>query len=585
MKLSRPILALGLAASPFTAGANEMPQGLSLEDIQNREAVVSPQCYTRTEGRFNPCYTCHQSYEDKQRPNFMGDGHLQGEYDFSEFAMTNHWSNLFRDRSEEVAAISDEEIRSYIAQDNYSALAGRLESMGWTGFIPDLENLHLGAEAFDEHGFARDGSGWVAFNYKPLPSTFWPTNGSTDDVLLRLPAPFRQSSCQGDTVNSIDAYRANLAILEAAIKDLPAIDSLPVDENAICTDLDGDGELGTVTRIERPDHYVGDAGDVPVATMLYPEGTQFLHTVRYVGVADDGRITHPPRMKEVRYMKKLSFHDRAELRSIYEELEHEHGHGHEEHGDEEHDDHDEHGHDAHEGHDDHGEHEDEGHDAHHDEEMAGHDDDDHHGHEHGDEEMLGEYADTGHGLKNEFGWLVLGFIEDERGELRPQTAEEQLFCMGCHSSIGATIDQTFAFPRKVTGAEGWGYLDLDGMKDAPNVGEIDGEILTYFERVGGGSEFRNNPEMKARWFTEDGDVRREKVKAADVYDLITPSPERALRLNKAYRVIVEEQSFIHGRDATVTPPENVYEEIAPDTAPLPEEHHYDWDIRLDWSGT
>ena len=577
MKPSRHLVALGLIASPLIAGASDAPHGLSLENIHNREAVVSPQCYTRTEGRSNPCYTCHQSYQDTDRPNFMGDGRLQGEYDFSEFAMTNHWSNLFRDRSEEVAAISDAEIRAYIAEDNYSALAGRLEAMGWTGFVPDLENLQLGNEAFDEHGFARDGSGWVAFNYKPLPSTFWPTNGSTDDVLLRLPETFRQTSCHGETVDSTDAYRANLAILEAAIKDLPAIGSLPVDEGAICTDLDGDGELGTVTRIERPGHYVGDAQDVPVAPMLYPAGIQFLHTVRYVGVEDDGRITHTPRMKEVRYMKKLSFHDRAELRSIYEELEHDHGH--EEHGHQEHDEdeHDDHGHGEHAGHDD-------GHDPDHAGEMAHDDHDDHHGHEHGDEEVLGQYVDTGHGLKNEFGWLVLGFIEDQGGELRPQTAEEQLFCMGCHSSIGATIDQTFAFPRKVSGGEGWGYIDLEGMKDAPNVGEVDGEILTYFERVGGGSEFRNNPEMKARWFTEDGEVKREKVEAADVYDLITPSPERALRLNKAYRVIVEEQSFIHGRDATVTPPENVFEAIDPDTVPLPEEHRYDWDIRLDWSG-
>jgi len=580
MKRSSRIVALGLMASPLVAGASDAPHGLPLENIHNREAVVSPQCYTRTEGRANPCYTCHQSYENKNRPNYMGDGRLQGEYDFSEFAMTNHWSNLFRDRSEEVAAISDEEIRSYIAEDNYSALAGRLESMGWTGFVPDLENLELGNGAFDEHGFARDGSGWVAFNYKPLPSTFWPTNGSTDDVLLRLPEKFRQTSCHGETVDSTDAYRANLAILEAAIKDLPTIGSLPIDEKAICIDLDGDGELGMVTQIERPDHYVGDAEDVPVAAMLYPEGIQFLHTVRYVGVEDDGRITHTPRMKEVRYMKKLAFHDREELRSIYEELEHDHEHGHEEHDDHHaHDDHDKHGH--------HGDHEEkDGHDAHHADEMAGHDDhDEHHGHEHGDDEVLEQYVDTGHGLKNEFGWLVLGFIEDQGGELRPQTAEEQLFCMGCHSSIGATIDQTFAFPRKVTGSEGWGYIDLEGMKDAPNVGEVDGEILTYFERVGGGSEFRNNPEMKARWFTEDGEVKREKVEAADVYDLITPSPERALRLNKAYRVIVEEQSFIHGRDATITPPENVFEEIDPDTVPLPEEHRYDWDIRLDWSQT
>lgn len=546
MNLSRSFLAISLVALSFTASGGEKSKGLSLDGVHNHEAVIPPQCYTRTDGRFNPCFTCHQSYEDKNRPNFMDDARLQAEYDFADFAMTNRWSNLFKDRSDEVAAISDQEILEYIAEDNYSGLAGRLKSMGWEGFVPDLDDLHLADGAFDEHGFARDGSGWVAFNYKPLPSTFWPTNGSTDDVMLRLPEKFRQASdCSSGSGYSVGAYRANLAILEAAIKDLPEIASLPIDENAVCADLDGDGERTVVTRIQRPDHYVGDAHEVAVETMLYPVGIQFLHTVRYVGVAEDGSITHTPRMKEVRYMKKLSFHDRDELREIYEE------------GDEE----------------DHG-------DSDHEEEGDDHDDD--HGDEGHGEDVLSGFADTGHGLKNDFGWLVLGFIEDKQGELRPQTKEEQLFCMGCHSTIGATIDQTFAFPRKVTGADGWGYLDLKGMADAPNVGEVDGEILTYFERVGGGSEFRNNPEMQARWFTDEGEVDQDKVEAADVYTLITPSPERALRLNKAYRVIVDEQSFIHGRDATVVPPENVYEEVDASEPPLPEEFQYDWDIRLQW---
>jgi hypothetical protein len=43
--------------------------------------VIPPQCYTRTEGRFNPCYTCHQSHPHTDgRPNLMDDGHLQGAY-------------------------------------------------------------------------------------------------------------------------------------------------------------------------------------------------------------------------------------------------------------------------------------------------------------------------------------------------------------------------------------------------------------------------------------------------------------------------------------------------------------------------
>jgi hypothetical protein len=159
-----------------------------------------------------------------------------------------------------------------------------------------------------------------------------------------------------------------------------------------------------------------------------------------------------------------------------------------------------------------------------------------------------------------------------------------MFCMGCHGTIGTTIDQTFAFPRKVTGANGWGYIDLKGMADAPNMGEEKGEILQYLGRVGGGNEFRENPEMKARWFNEDGSVRESAVRNADVYALITPSRERALVLNKAYKIIVDEQSYVYGRDATVVPAKNVFRELDPEKAPPLEAasrvNH--WDIRLDW---
>jgi hypothetical protein len=183
------------------------------------------------------------------------------------------------------------------------------------------------------------------------------------------------------------------------------------------------------------------------------------------------------------------------------------------------------------------------------------------------------------------GWVLQGFIEGPSGRLRANTFEENLFCMGCHTTVGSTIDKTFGFPRKVDGADGWGYIDLRGMRDAPNLGEVQGEILTYLQRAGGGGEFRSNPEMFARWFGLDGTVDKQRVLAArDVYELITPSRERALMLNKAYRVIVADQDFIYGRDATVSPPENVYERVDQDTAPtLPETANYRWDIRLDWA--
>ena len=112
----------------------------------------------------------------------------------------------------------------------------------------------------------------------------------------------------------------------------------------------------------------------------------------------------------------------------------------------------------------------------------------------------------------------------------------------------------------------------------------DGEILVYLDRVGGGSEFRNNAEMAERWFREDGTVDRERVIGNDVYTLLAPSPERAWALNKAYRVLVQDQDYFLGRDPVLEPPANVYDLIDPETAPvLPEARQFRWDIRLDWA--
>lgn len=490
--------------------------------VYNREAIIPPMCYTRTEGKYNPCYVCHQD-PIKGRENTMGDGDLQAEYSFSDMGMKNHWQNLFDERSARVANISDDEILRWVGQDNYSELASRLSQVGFKGWIPDLNNLQEGAAAFDNDGFAKDGSHWVAFNYKPFPSTFWPTNGNTDDVMIRLAEEYRNNR---NAEYSRDVYLANLAIVEANIKGLKEISTLPIDEQQVGEDLDGDGRLATVRRITRLDKYVGAARTHFLQAGTYPQGTEFLHTVRYLGIDEQDGIHHSRRMKEVRYMKKWVAHPLVAITEYYRE---------------------------------------EGYAK--------------------DEGLLPQYTNLrDHGLDNGMGWALQGFIEDRNGRLRVNTYEENLFCMGCHNSIGATIDKTFAFARKVDGAEGWGYINLRGMPDAPNVGESQGEILTYLERVGGGGEFRSNPEMQQRWFNADGSVNSARVRNAnDVYALITPSRERALQLNKAYRVIVDDQDYIFGRDATVTPPKNVYREIDNHTAPtLPASSVYKWDIRLDW---
>ena len=504
--------------------ADILPELHPTELAYNHEAVIPPQCYTKTEGQYNPCYVCHQN-EVPGRENKMNDGGLQLAYSFSDVGTKNHWKNLFEDRTKQVEAISDEEIDAWIAHDNYSALAPKLKEIGFKAWIPDIENLHLGAEAFDEHGFAKDGSHWVAFNYKPMPSTFWPTNGSTDDVMIRLPEPFRTDELGN---YSKDIYLANLAILEANIKGLDKISALPIDEIYIGKDLNGDNNMTVIKHINVLDGYVGAAKDKYIDTYMYPKGTEFLHTVRYVGIDENGDITVSKRMKEVRYLKKWRDPNKLNYARVYEEEDFDKQAGRLPHF-----------------------------------------------------QLVGDW-----GLDNDFSWTVQGFIEGHDGELRTITYEENLFCMGCHASIGSNIDKTFSFPRKVDGAEGWGYINLKGMPDAPNKGETKGEIATYLERVGGGGEFRSNPEMYKKWFLADGTLNSAAIEnARDVYELITPSPERARYLNKAYKVIVDEQDYIYGRDATVTPPVNVYENIDNETSPtLPEKYSYKWDIRLDWEG-
>ncbi len=487
----------------------------------NREAVIPPQCYTRTEGKYNPCYVCHQN-EIPNRENVMNDLDLQEAYSFSDLGMTNHWGGLFKDRTARVDEISDQEILEWVGVDNYSELAPRLEKANFEGWIPDLQDLEKGAAAFDNEGFALDGSHWVAFNYKPFPSTFWPTNGSTDDVMIRLDKVYRQNE---DGEESRDVYKANLAILEANFKGLEKITAWPIDEHNVGLDLNGDGKLSTVSEVLALDHYVGSAKDHFLDSHLYPEGTEFLHTVRYLGISKDREIEIPQRMKEVRYMKKWKTYPKGVLARYYEEESFSKEAGH----------------------------------------LPGY-------------TNLGDY-----GLDNGMGWSVQGFIENANGRLRVNTFEENFFCMGCHGSIGSTIDKTFSFARKIDGRGGWGYINLKGMPDAPNRGEKHGEILTYFKRAGGGDEFRSNPEMLARWFNPDGSVNEQLVIGKDVYSLITPSVERALALNKAYKAIVEQQSYLFGRDAVIMPLKNVYDKVDNETSPtLEQESIYTWDIRLAW---
>ena len=502
----------------------------SIGTVVNKEATVPPQCYAKTTGNAgvsNPCWTCHTQPRGE---NHRTDWPLQQAYDFSDFARTNHWHNLFTDRRAAVATIPDAEALRYIREDNYTPLRLALgKHTDYPGFIPDLDFR----QGFDAEGFARDGSGWRAFRYKPFPGTFLPTNGSTGDVMIRLPSTF-QTDVHGQYSRAI--YKMNLAILEAAIAVAPQAQESgrivePVDERLAGMDLDNNGHVQSmVSRIRAlPSHYAGAAQTTAVQRYLYPRGTELLHTVRYID--PDRPELLSTRMKEVRYARKVQWLDTwARLRAYAHELE---------------------------------------------EKEAG---------------LLPIFSGSPLvGLRNAFGWQFQGFIEDANGRLRLQTQEEHVFCMGCHTALGVTVDQTFAFARKLPGADGWQHQALTGIPDVPQVGHEEPEILTYFRRVQGGDGFRANTEILERFFPR-GELDEKQIRRAapggdrDITFLLVPSRQRALQLNKIAMTLVREQSFAQGRDLLLTPAGQVHKVIHEESTGLSEasQVYRDGGLWLDW---
>ncbi len=98
-------------------------------------------------------------------------------------------------------------------------------------------------------------------------------------------------------------------------------------------------------------------------------------------------------------------------------------------------------------------------------------------------------------IDNSTGWILAAYIENREGDLRPQTTEELMQCLGCHSSVGNTIDAVWSFQRKLPGEHGWSEMDYgryrkrfsekthlqDYFKRNENMGELE---YFYFTVVG-----------------------------------------------------------------------------------------------------
>lgn len=509
--------------------------------LANPRAYITSQCFTKTRdeagGVHNPCFSCHVASAE---PNYVNDGDVQLAYDFPgdpDSLLENPWSNLFKDRSAAAAAISDDAIRAYIREDNYlqdgspilaatlsTSLPARWDVDGngsWGGYRPDAY-FNFDGEGFDR-GPGQAYTGWRAFGYAPFLGTFWPTNGSADDVLIRLAPAFRQSE---DGRPDLGVYKTNLAIVQALIQRRDVRLEAPVNEAALQVDLDKDGKLATASRVayewapneNRLMSYVGkarlelQAGRLHLAAGLFPEGTEFLHSVRYLDVDAAGKVGMAGRMKELRYAVKRSWYTYSALgeRALKEVKEKQQF-----------------------------------------------------------PERTRQFTGNAElGLSNGQGWVLQGFIEDAKGRLRPQTYEETAFCMGCHSGIGATTDSIFSFPRKFKEDAyrlGWYHWSQKDLRGTPEPMRSDGnpEYAHYLQQNGAGDEFRGNGEVMEKFFNPDGSLKADMLARlrSDITVLLNPSGMRALALDKAYKALVEEQSFAFGRDATVTPLQTVHRSL------------------------
>lgn len=542
----------GWAASPQLSGQDNTPNTPQAEELKSalnyRSTILShptpyipPQCYTSSKTQKgvtnNPCYTCHTQ---GKRPNVLNDSETQLAFTFLGPAQTNPWTNLFVDRRAQIAAMSDAAILQYVKQDNYRDASGKVKLITtinahiktydangngqWDGYLPDVYFQ------FDHEGFDRspsgEYSGWRSFAYYPFLGTFMPTNGSTDDVMIRLPRAF-QTNEQGQWDKSI--YIINLAIVEAVIKE-KNIPIPPVDEKSLGVDLNKNGKLDRATEVvydwaplqKRLMSYVGGAREllatkkVHLAAKLYPEGTEFLHSVRYLDINSQQQVAMAPRLKELRYSRKKFWATYFDHQTI-----------------------------------------------------AGNEIKERHDYPDRPKRIIGSPEE---GITLEQGWVYQGFIEDAQGELRPQTFEEHAFCAGCHSGTGSHVDSSFAFYRKFDhqqfqqGWYHWTQKPLAGIPEPKRESDGEYEYSYYLQHNPTGDEYAANTEVVERFFNSDGKQKPEAFQRLhqDISYLLMPSTARALALNKAYRLIVQEQSFNRGRDAVLAPMTQVHKHLEED---------------------
>ncbi|MGQ9724683.1 MAG: hypothetical protein ACUVVU_04905, partial [Tepidimonas sp.] len=505
----------GTAASSGTdpAATAQPPHPLrgetvSLLRFDNPYAYIPAQCYIETSrGTQNACQFCHTNgvyalglgNNLPQAGASPRIGNLQTDYSFAPLdsqappAVLNRWRNT----------LAPEEL----------ALAVRA--------------LGVDPSAWDMQAWIRQDNWRSAFAQRPGDPRHW--DGGQDSPFRLLPglAPDDLPAQNDGFVRTAAAERTIFTDARGGNTGWRAINFMPYGiftphtgsvsgiyirlPQAFMRDESGNWSLATYERnldlVERAiqdrltpadgTHYVGAARDVPLRRGAYPVGTEFAHPLHYVDVQADGRDPSVSPFPGTRARRVKEVRYMVKWKDF----------------------------------------------------------------DHADfgpsqkEEGLPVYGNPSQGwVDNGVGWFLAGFIEDARGQLRPQRLEELTQCIGCHSGVngseinrsftsgvGVTVDSTWAMARKFPGASGWREMDYLGyvartdaapddtpgrasVGDPYNRREGKGEFRHFLDNVVGASLYGDMPPAIERFMASM--VRSARGYAQDWPALDTADPAR-----------------------------------------------------------
>lgn len=403
--------------------------GATYKPSNNNYPAIPPQCWIETGyGTQNACKYCHTDYLTSiKHGNAYPIAEDQITYSFPNVNLNRIlWQNIIypqnidaRLEAEGIPIPSIEDV-DYVRYDNWTVAFEKARgngSMDWLNsnskhkdfiLFPALDPNHLfpfdvtNPTGNSTHGFI-DNEGFVKNEKNEFTGwraiNFFPYAVFTPltGSVSGIYIRLPEIFMKSDGVFSVDIYKQNLDLLEKNIKN----------------------------QLVEKEYYVGDARSIQIKKGFYPLGSEFAHPLHYVDLLADGQMgesidgvintgkkdyefpgTRSKRVKEIRYMykwKEISLEDIAleedeaigEINRFDEGNDFEHFFGHEGQG----------------------------------------------------------WIDNG------AGWIIAAFIENRKGELRPQTTEELVQCIGCHSGVGNTIDAVWSFQRKLPGMEGWAEMN------------------------------------------------------------------------------------------------------------------------------